>query len=108
MPPIKVIRRIDDLGRVVIPKEIRCEMGVKQGDTLSLIYENGCVKVTKVSLIHRCPPMPGNYEVNLEYGTLGYINHVASESEGFNIDFCPYCGKHVSELQEEINEIAVK
>ena len=31
-----IIRRIDDLGRIVIPKEIRKSMGIKEGDTLEV------------------------------------------------------------------------
>ena len=31
-----VIRRLDDLGRIVIPKEIRRTMGVREGDPLEL------------------------------------------------------------------------
>lgn len=31
-----IIRRIDDLGRVVIPKEIRRTMGLREGDPLEL------------------------------------------------------------------------
>ena len=31
-----IVRRIDDLGRVVIPKEIRRTMGVKEGDPLEI------------------------------------------------------------------------
>ena len=27
-----IVRRIDDLGRVVIPKEIRCTMRIREGD----------------------------------------------------------------------------
>ena len=34
-----VIRRIDDLGRVVIPKEIRKNLRIKNGDNLE-IYIN--------------------------------------------------------------------
>ena len=32
-----IIRRIDDLGRIVIPKEIRRNMGLKDGDMLEII-----------------------------------------------------------------------
>lgn len=32
--PTGIIRRIDDLGRVVIPKEIRRTLGIKEGDPL--------------------------------------------------------------------------
>lgn len=35
-----IVRRIDDLGRVVIPKEIRRTMGIKEGDPLEL-FVNG-------------------------------------------------------------------
>ena len=31
-----IIRRIDDLGRVVIPREIRTTLGIKEGDPLEL------------------------------------------------------------------------
>ena len=34
-----IIRRIDDLGRVVIPKEIRKTIGVKEGDPLELCFD---------------------------------------------------------------------
>lgn len=31
-----IVRRIDDLGRVVIPKEIRRTMGIREGDPLEI------------------------------------------------------------------------
>ena len=31
-----LIRRIDDLGRVVVPKEIRRSLGIKEGDPLKI------------------------------------------------------------------------
>ena len=31
-----IVRRIDDLGRVVIPKEIRRNLGIKEGDPLEI------------------------------------------------------------------------
>ena len=36
-----IVRRIDDLGRVVIPKEIRRTLRIREGDPLELIF---CVK----------------------------------------------------------------
>lgn len=36
-----IVRRLDDLGRIVIPKEIRRTMGVREGDPLELIV-NQC------------------------------------------------------------------
>jgi AbrB family looped-hinge helix DNA binding protein len=37
MNPIGIIRRIDDIGRVVIPKEIRRTLKIKEGDPLEII-----------------------------------------------------------------------
>ena len=31
-----IVRRIDDLGRVVIPKEVRRNMGIREGDPLEI------------------------------------------------------------------------
>mgnify|MGYP002513832604 CR=1 FL=1 len=48
-----IVRRIDDLGRVVIPKEIRRTMRIREGDPLEIYtdgnrivlkkYENTCI-----------------------------------------------------------------
>jgi AbrB family transcriptional regulator, stage V sporulation protein T len=35
-----IVRRIDDLGRVVIPKEIRENMGIKDGDPMEIFIED--------------------------------------------------------------------
>ena len=34
-----IIRRIDDLGRVVIPREIRRSLAIKDGDPLEIFYD---------------------------------------------------------------------
>lgn len=38
-----IVRRIDDLGRVVIPKEIRRTLRIKDGDALEIYIEDGAV-----------------------------------------------------------------
>lgn len=35
-----IVRRIDDLGRVVIPKEIRRQMRIEEGDPLEIFTTN--------------------------------------------------------------------
>lgn len=35
-----IIRRIDDLGRIAIPKEIRRTLGIKEGDPLEIYTDN--------------------------------------------------------------------
>lgn len=44
-----IVRRIDDLGRVVIPKEIRRNLHLKEGDPLELFVEDGAVVFRKYS-----------------------------------------------------------
>ena len=38
-----IVRRVDDLGRVVIPKDIRRSMGIKEGEPLEIYLENDAV-----------------------------------------------------------------
>lgn len=39
MKPTGIVRRIDDLGRIVIPKEIRRSLNIKDGDPLEIYTE---------------------------------------------------------------------
>lgn len=41
------IRKIDDLGRIVIPKEIRRILHIREGDTLKLNLEGTKICITK-------------------------------------------------------------
>ena len=42
-----IVRRIDDLGRVVIPKEIRRTMGIKENDPLELFVIDDMIAFKK-------------------------------------------------------------
>mgnify|MGYP001119666243 CR=1 FL=1 len=42
-----IIRRIDDLGRIVIPKEIRRNLGIREGEPLEIFVHEGCVCLKK-------------------------------------------------------------
>ena len=44
-----IIRRIDDLGRVVIPKEIRKNLHIKEDDPLELYVHDNMVCFKKFS-----------------------------------------------------------
>ena len=46
-----IIRRVDDLGRVVIPKEIRRTLRIREGDPLEIFLENDCVCFQKYSVL---------------------------------------------------------
>ncbi len=44
---IKIIRKIDELGRIVIPKDVRVSLGMLAGDDIEIKVENGCVILKK-------------------------------------------------------------
>ena len=46
-----IVRRIDDLGRVVIPKEIRRTLKIREGDPLEILIEKNFVCFKKYSTL---------------------------------------------------------
>ena len=46
-----IVRRVDDLGRVVIPKEIRRTLKIREGDPLEFFVENNCVCFQRYSAL---------------------------------------------------------
>lgn len=42
-----IVRRVDDLGRIVIPKELRRTLGVKEGDTMEIFTDGKGVVLQK-------------------------------------------------------------
>ena len=46
-----IIRRIDDLGRVVIPRGIRRSLKIREGDPLEILIEKNCVCFKKYSAL---------------------------------------------------------
>ena len=45
--PCPISRRMDDLGRVVIPKEMRVLLDIKEGDTLNVWLTKSGVYIDK-------------------------------------------------------------
>ncbi|MBR1679725.1 MAG: AbrB/MazE/SpoVT family DNA-binding domain-containing protein [Bacilli bacterium] len=52
MKEIGIVRKIDELGRIVIPKEIRNTLHIKNGDTLELFVENNLICLKKYSMVN--------------------------------------------------------
>ena len=68
-----VVRRIDDLGRIVIPKEIRKVLKIREGDPLEIYTEqNGEVILKKYSPIGELSEFAGEYAETLSK-TTGHI-----------------------------------
>ena len=46
-----IVRRIDELGRIVIPKEIRKSLRIKEGESLEILIDNEDIILKKYSVI---------------------------------------------------------
>lgn len=60
-----IVRRIDDLGRVVIPKEIRRNLRIREGDPLEIYIEDGGVLFKKYSLLSLISSMSADFSIAL-------------------------------------------
>ena len=68
-----IVRRIDELGRVVIPKEIRRTLRIREGDPLEIYTDHdGEVVLKKYSPIGEISAIAQDYTDSL-YRTLGHI-----------------------------------
>ena len=67
-----VVRRIDDLGRIVIPKEIRKNLHIKNGETLEIYLESENIVLKK-------------------YSPLGNINNFYKTYVDSIYECCSYC-----------------
>ena len=56
-----VIRRIDELGRIVIPKEIRKNIRIKNGESVEIFVEGDSIILKKFSQIESLENVSVNY-----------------------------------------------
>lgn len=42
-----IVRNVDELGRVVVPKELRRRMGIENGDSVEIYGEENRIIITK-------------------------------------------------------------
>jgi AbrB family transcriptional regulator (stage V sporulation protein T) len=72
-----IVRRIDDLGRVVIPKEIRRTLRIREGDPLEIFTDKeGEVILKKYSPIGELGDFASQYAESL-HKTIGHITCIA-------------------------------
>lgn len=81
-----IIRRIDDLGRVVIPKEARRACNIREGDPLEIFLQDGAVVFKKYNPTYRDDLMAtlqdaADYYDNYEddRATAGQLRKIAQE-----------------------------
>lgn len=76
-----IVRRIDDLGRIVIPIEIRRDMNIRDGDPLEIFVDkNGEVILKKYSAVAELGPF-GQGIVNSLHETTGHLALLADRDE---------------------------
>lgn len=66
-----IIRRIDELGRIVIPKEIRKSLRIKNGDNLEILIDGENIILKKYSQIENAIDMAQLYAESF-YNVLKY------------------------------------
>ena len=42
-----IVRTIDEVSRIIIPKEVRQRLFLRPGDQVEIVVENGCAKIYK-------------------------------------------------------------
>lgn len=94
-----MVRRIDELGRIVIPKEIRKQLMMKEGESISFSLEDDRIVLTKFSMLNK---LSSTVQVLLEGLYVKYQNTfllcdheqiIACSSDGLSI----YQRKHISQ-----------
>ena len=102
-----IVRRIDDLGRVVIPKEIRRTMRIREGDALEIYTQaDGEVIFKKYSPIGELGPCTQQYAEVLNR-TTGMIAVICDRDHVIAVAGLPKkdaMGKRVSPLLESYME----
>lgn len=61
-----IVRRIDDLGRVIIPKEIRRSLRIREGDPLEIYVEDGAIIYKKYHPISSLSSFVGKFAQALD------------------------------------------
>ena len=102
-----IVRRIDDLGRVVIPKEIRRTMRIREGDPLEIYTDNdGEVIFKKYSPIGELSPYSGQYAEVLCQSS-GYPSLICDRDHvvaAAGVSRKEYLDKRISRELEELME----
>ncbi|WP_291571020.1 stage V sporulation protein T [Clostridium sp. UBA4548] len=100
-----IVRRIDDLGRVVIPKEIRRTLRIREGDPLEIFTDReGGVILKKYSPIEELSEFSKEYSEALQQ-TIGHIVIISDKDNLISVSGSPkkeYLEKKVSSELEKI------
>ncbi|MBM7573155.1 stage V sporulation protein T [Aquibacillus albus] len=106
-----IVRRIDDLGRVVIPKEIRRTLRIREGDPLEIFVDReGEVILKKYSPISELGDFAKEYADAL-FDSLGYPVFICDRDEFIAVageSKKDYLGKNIGkQIEKVMNERSV-
>ena len=100
-----VVRRIDDLGRVVIPKEIRKTLRIKEGDPLEIFTDKeGEVILKKYSPIGELSEFANSYAETLAK-TTGHIACITDKDTVIAVSGGPKKEYLEQDLSKELEEV---
>ena len=100
-----IVRRIDDLGRIVIPKEIRRTMRIREGDPLEIFTgSDGEVILKKYSPINELGAFAKEYAEAIyeTYGTLAFISDRDEMIAAAGVSKKSYRNRQLSEFTEAL------
>ena len=66
-----IVRRIDELGRIVIPKEIRKNLHIREGESVEIFLDSDNIVLKKFSVIKNINDLAQNF-VDSIYSVLKY------------------------------------
>lgn len=102
-----IVRRIDDLGRVVIPKEIRRTLRIREGDPLEIFVDReGEVILKKYSPIGELGDFAKEYADSL-YEAIGHIACIADRDTIIAVSGAPkkeFLNKSIGPAVEKVME----
>ena len=102
-----IVRRIDDLGRVVIPKEIRRTLRIREGDPLEIFVDReGEVILKKYSPIGELGDFAKEYADSL-YEAIGHIACIADRDNIIAVSGAPkkeFLNKPIGSVVEKVME----
>jgi AbrB family transcriptional regulator (stage V sporulation protein T) len=100
-----IVRKIDNLGRLVIPKEVRKTLRIRDGDSLEIFVDSdGEVILKKYSSISELSDFAKEYADSL-YEALGHITCIADRDQIIAVSGSlekEYLNKRIAALVEEV------
>lgn len=86
MKSIGIVRKIDELGRIVIPKEIRRSFNINEGDSLEIFTEGSNIILKKYTPGCHC------------------CREVENLTDVLGLKLCPSCINEFNEIRKMIDE----